>query len=72
MKMVFSDSIEWMVRFPPVGKVCDTHANKKVTMKVTALNLIHSKTTIPIPKAQAWGPATSNPLGLSPSSSWTL
>lgn len=66
MKMVFSDRTAWIVRFPRVGMVCDKHADEKVAMEVTALNLIRNRTTIPVPKVQAWGPATTNPLGLGP------
>lgn len=66
MKMVFSDGIAWMVRFPRVGKVCDNYADEKVAMEVTALSLIRNRTTIPVPKVQAWGPAASNLLGLGP------
>ncbi len=66
MKMVFSDSTAWMVRFPRVGMVCDAYADETVAMEVTALNLIHNRTTIPVPRIQAWGPAASNLLGLGP------
>lgn len=66
VKIVFSDSTAWMVRFPRVGMVCDNHADEKVAMEVTALNLIYNKTAIPVPRVQAWGPATANPLGLGP------
>ncbi|KAJ5573819.1 uncharacterized protein N7459_008246 [Penicillium hispanicum] len=66
MKMVFSDSTAWMVRFPRVGMVSDDYTDEKVAMEVTALRLIHNKTTIPVPRVQAWGPAASNPLGLGP------
>ncbi|RDW67225.1 phosphotransferase family protein [Aspergillus mulundensis] len=66
MKMVFSDSTAWMVRFPRAGMVCDNCADEKVAMEVTALNLIHDRTTIPVPKVQAWGSAATNPLGLGP------
>ncbi|KAL4985841.1 hypothetical protein BDW68DRAFT_164298 [Aspergillus falconensis] len=66
MKMVFSDSTAWMVRFPRVGMVCDNYADEKVAMEVTALNLIHNRTTIPVPRVQAWGAAATNPLGLGP------
>lgn len=66
MKMVFSDSTAWMVRFPRVGMVCDDYTDEKVAMEVMALNLIRNRTTIPVPRVQAWGPAASNPLGLGP------
>ncbi|THC87445.1 hypothetical protein EYZ11_013107 [Aspergillus tanneri] len=66
MKMVFSDSTTWMVRFPRVGMVCDNYTDEKVAMEVTALSLIHNKTTIPVPRVRAWGPAANNPLGLGP------
>lgn len=46
--------------------VCDDSAYEKVAMEVTALNLIRDRTTIPVPKVRAWGPAASNPLGLGP------
>lgn len=64
--MVFSDSTAWMVRFPRVGIVCDDYTNEKVAMEVTALSLIRTRITIPVPRVQAWGPAASNPLGLGP------
>lgn len=64
IKMVFSDSTAWMIRFPRVGAVCDDHADEKVAMEVTALRLIYNKTTIPVPRVQAWGLAASNRLGL--------
>ncbi|ESZ95861.1 phosphotransferase enzyme family protein [Sclerotinia borealis F-4128] len=66
MKMVFSDSTAWMVRFPRVGNVCDDYSDEKVAIEVTTLNLIYNKTTIPVPKVQAWGSAASNLLGLGP------
>ncbi|KAL4742306.1 hypothetical protein BDV11DRAFT_202807 [Aspergillus similis] len=66
MKMVFSDKTAWMVRFPRVGMVCDNYADEKVAMEVTALKLIHNRTTVPVPKVQAWGPAATNLLGLGP------
>jgi hypothetical protein len=66
MKMVFSDGTAWMVRFPRVGMVSDDHADEKVAMEVTALGLFRNKTTIPVPRVQAWGPAASNSLGLGP------
>lgn len=66
MKMVFSDGSAWMARFPRVGRVCDDYVDEKVAMEVTALNLISDKTTIPVPRVQAWGLAASNPLGLGP------
>ncbi|PWY87426.1 phosphotransferase enzyme family protein [Aspergillus heteromorphus CBS 117.55] len=66
MKMVFSDSTAWMVRFPRGGKVCEDYMDEKVSMEVMALRLLRNKTTIPVPGVQAWGPAFSNPLGLGP------
>ncbi|RHZ67865.1 hypothetical protein CDV55_105981 [Aspergillus turcosus] len=66
IKMVFSDSTAWMVRFPRVGRVSDDYTDEKVAMEVTALSLIRNRTTIPVPRVQAWGPAASNPLGLGP------
>ncbi|KAJ9256316.1 hypothetical protein DTO195F2_5892 [Paecilomyces variotii] len=66
MKMVFSDNTAWMVRFPRVGRVCDRYADEKVAMEVAALDLIRNRTTIPVPRVQAWGRAASNPLGLGP------
>ncbi|KAJ5819383.1 hypothetical protein N7474_004974 [Penicillium riverlandense] len=66
MKMVFSDSTAWMVRYPLVGMVSDDHADEKVAMEVAALNVIRNRTTIPVPRVQAWGSAASNPLGLGP------
>ncbi|KAK6814919.1 hypothetical protein RU639_009772 [Aspergillus parasiticus] len=64
IKMVFSDSTAWMVRFPRVGMVCDDYTDEKVAMEVTALDLIRDRTTIPVPRVRAWGPAASNPLSL--------
>lgn len=46
--------------------VCDDYADEKVAMEVTALNLIRSSTTIPVPEVQAWGSAAQNRLGLGP------
>ncbi|BDD59160.1 hypothetical protein MPDQ_005490 [Monascus purpureus] len=66
IKIVFSDNTAWMVRFPRAGMVCDDYTDEKVAMEVTALGLIRDRTTIPVPTVQAWGPATSNPLGLGP------
>lgn len=66
VKMVFSDSTAWMVRFPRAGMVCNDYADEKVAMEVTALSLIRDRTTVPVPTVQAWGPAISNPLGLGP------
>ncbi|OJK04808.1 hypothetical protein ASPACDRAFT_49181 [Aspergillus aculeatus ATCC 16872] len=62
----FHHGAAWMVRFLRVGKVCNDFIDEKVAVEVTALNLIHNSTTIPVPKVHAWGPATSNPLGLGP------
>jgi hypothetical protein len=42
-KMVFSDSIAWMVRLPRVGMVCDDYTDEKIAMEVTALSLIHNR-----------------------------
>ncbi|KAJ0415263.1 phosphotransferase enzyme family protein [Aspergillus carlsbadensis] len=66
IKMVFSDNTAWMVCFPRTGMVSDRYTDEKVAMEVTALRLIHSKTTIPVPRIQAWGPAANNPLCLGP------
>lgn len=66
VKMVLSDGTAWMVRFPRVGMVSDDHADEKVAMEVAAMSLIRDKTTIPVPKVQAWGSAANNPLGLGP------
>lgn len=66
MKMVFSDSSAWMVRFPRRGMVCEDYTDEKVAMEVSALYLIRDRTTIPVPAVHAWGPAASNPLGLGP------
>ncbi|OQE06526.1 hypothetical protein PENVUL_c017G05713 [Penicillium vulpinum] len=66
MKMVFTDSTAWMVRFPRFGMVCEDHADEKVAIEVSALNIIRNRTTIPVPTVQAWGPAASNKLGLGP------
>lgn len=48
------------------GRVCDDHSNEKLAMEVTALSLIRDRTTIPIPRVQAWGLAASDPVGLGP------
>jgi aminoglycoside phosphotransferase (APT) family kinase protein len=66
MKMVFSNSTSWMVRFPRVGMVCDDYADEKVAMEVTVLSRIRNETTIPVPRVHAWGPAASNSLSLGP------
>lgn len=66
VKMVFSDSTAWMVRFPRFGKVCEDYMDEKVAMEVSALNLIRETTTIPVPIVRAWGMADSNVLGLGP------
>ncbi|KAK2741550.1 hypothetical protein FQN55_008305 [Onygenales sp. PD_40] len=66
VKMIFNDNTAWMVRFPRVGMVCDDYAHEKVAMEVAALTLICNRTAIPVPRVQAWGPATSNLLGLGP------
>lgn len=55
-----------MVRFPRVGKICDDYADEKVAIEVTALDLIRNRTTIPVPRVQAWGATTANPLGQGP------
>jgi hypothetical protein len=46
----FPDDTAWLIRFPRVGKVQDSYADEKVTMKVAAINLIRKKTTIPVPR----------------------
>jgi hypothetical protein len=66
IKMVFSDTTAWIVRFPRVGRVCDDFADEKVAMEVTALRLLRNRTTIPVPRVQAWGTAANNALGLGP------
>ena len=66
IKMVFSDSTAWMVRFPRYGMVCEDYMDEKVAIEVSALNIIHNTTTIPVPIVRAWGPAASNSLGLGP------
>ncbi|KAJ5865667.1 hypothetical protein N7534_000220 [Penicillium rubens] len=66
VKMVFTDSTAWMVRFPRFGMVCEDYTDEKVAMEVSALNLIRNTTTIPVPTVRAWGPAASNSLGLGP------
>ncbi|KAI9807572.1 MAG: hypothetical protein M1825_005512 [Sarcosagium campestre] len=47
MKMVFSDSTAWMVRFPRAGMVCEDYADEKVAVEVSALDLIHKSTVLP-------------------------
>ncbi|CAG7949020.1 unnamed protein product [Penicillium olsonii] len=66
VKMVFTDNSAWMVRFPRFGMVCEDYTDEKVAMEVSALNIIHDTTTIPVPKVRAWGYASSNSLGLGP------
>ena len=66
LKMVFSDSTAWIVRFPRVGMVSDDYSDGKVAMEVTALDLIRNRTSIPVPTVHAWGYAASNILGLGP------
>lgn len=66
LKMVFTDSTAWMVRFPRVGRVSDDHVDEKVAMEVAALNLIGDRTSIPVPTVRAWGLASRNSLGLGP------
>jgi hypothetical protein len=66
MKMVFSDSTAWMVRFPRVGMVCDDYTDEKVAKEVTPLSLIYNETKVPVPRVQAWGSAACNVLGLGP------
>jgi hypothetical protein len=48
IKMVFTDSTAWMVRFSRFGIVCEDYIDKKVTIEVSALNLIRNITTIPV------------------------
>lgn len=55
-----------MVRFPRVGNVHDDYSDEKVAMEVSALDLIHEKTTIPVPRVYAWSFATDNSLELGP------
>ncbi|KAF3006196.1 hypothetical protein E8E15_001415 [Penicillium rubens] len=66
MKMVFTDSTAWMVRFPRFGMVCEDYTDEKVAMEVSVLNLIRNTTTISVPTVRAWGPAASNSLDLGP------
>ena len=66
LKVVFSDSTAWMVRFPRVGPVSGDYADEKIAMEVTALDLLRNKTTIPVPRVHAWGSAANNSLGLGP------
>lgn len=65
-KLVFGDGTVWLLRFPRGGRVHDDYADEKVAMEVAVINLIRRETTIPVPKIQAWGAATQNPLGLGP------
>ncbi|OJJ72632.1 hypothetical protein ASPBRDRAFT_54448 [Aspergillus brasiliensis CBS 101740] len=73
LKMVFNDhhnqhhhSPSWLLRFPRAGMVSNQHADEKVAMEVSALQLIRERTTIPVPRVWAWGPAANNPLELGP------
>ncbi|GKZ32695.1 hypothetical protein AbraIFM66950_002294 [Aspergillus brasiliensis] len=73
LKMVFTDhhnqhhhSTSWLVRFPRAGIVSNQNTDEKVAMEVSALKLVRERTTIPVPRVWAWGPAASNPLGLGP------
>jgi hypothetical protein len=55
-----------MICLPRVGMVCDAYADEKVAKKVKALSFFHHRTTIPVPRVHAWGPAASNFLGIGP------
>ncbi|KAL5121973.1 hypothetical protein ACEQ8H_000189 [Pleosporales sp. CAS-2024a] len=66
LKFIFGDDTVWLLRFPRVGQVHDDYADEKVAMEVAAINLIRRDTTIPVPKIEAWGVASQNPLGLGP------
>lgn len=66
LKLNFDDGSAWLLRFPRVGRVHDDYADEKVAMEVAMINLIRRETTIPVPKIEAWGVVSQNPLGLGP------
>lgn len=64
--MKFHDGTILVLRLPRVSSVSPDYADEKVAMEIEALDLIRTKTTIPVPKVYAWGLAKDNPLGLGP------
>jgi hypothetical protein len=41
MKMVFTDSTAWMVRFPRFGMVCEDYTDEKVAMEAHTVYEVH-------------------------------
>lgn len=66
LKIIFDDGTLWLLRLPRVGKVHDDYADEKVAMEVAAITMIRQQTTIPVPRIEAWGSSTENPLDLGP------
>ena len=66
LRVVFSNSEEWFVRFPWRGKIIAEHVDEKVASEVAALEVIRKQTSIPVPEVKAWGLAHQNELGLGP------
>lgn len=64
--MRFDDGTILVLRLPRVSSISPDYADEKVAMEVEALDLIRTRTTIPVPKVHAWGLAKDNPLGLGP------
>ncbi|EAU30517.1 predicted protein [Aspergillus terreus NIH2624] len=65
-KFVFEDGASWILRLPRVSSINSQYADEKTIMEVEALDIIHEKTTIPVPEIRAWGRSGDNPLGLGP------
>ncbi|KAH1515606.1 hypothetical protein KXW39_000824 [Aspergillus fumigatus] len=65
-RILFDDGTTWLLRLPRASSVSPEYADEKVAMEVEALFLIREKTSIPVPKIYAWGPAEQNELGLGP------
>ncbi|KAJ6013578.1 hypothetical protein N7540_008169 [Penicillium herquei] len=66
LKVVFSDGTAWLVRFAQGGRISKDIIDEKVAMEVSAMRLIRSQTTIPVPTVHAWGISAHNPLGSGP------
>jgi serine/threonine protein kinase len=62
--ILFSDGVEWLVRFAMPGKVMDV--DEKLRREVAAMRLVREKTNIPVPKVHTWGLSNENMLGLGP------
>ncbi|KAJ5101329.1 hypothetical protein NUU61_003551 [Penicillium alfredii] len=63
---IFEDGTTWILRLPRVSSISPEYAEEKVIMEVEALDIIHKKTTIPVPQVKAWGYARDNSLDLGP------